>query len=162
LKSLFIFTLLVSQITLAGTDIRIKYPFPNFTLRKLSQKTQISLKQYRGKIVVIDFWASWCEPCRQEFPVLNTLYKKYYKKGVQVMGINVDTQETDATKFLKDNPVAFMLLHDDGNKLMEEFNLETMPRSFIVDRKGIVRFMHNGYNSDYDPYIFERELKTLL
>ncbi len=162
MKSLLVIVLLTSQIAFAGTDIRVKYPFPNFTLRKLSQKNQISLNQYRGKIVVIDFWASWCEPCRQEFPVLNKLYKKYYKDGVQVMGINVDTEEADAARFLKENPAVFMLLHDDGGKLMDQFNLETMPRSFIIDRKGVVRFMHNGYNSDYDPYVFEKELKTLF
>lgn len=167
LKRLFFLTLLGAQLlsisaTSASTDVRVKSPFPDFTLRRLFQSTRTSLVQYRGKILILDFWASWCEPCRKEFSALNDLFKKYRKSGVVVVGINVDAEETDAKKFLESNPVDFGSLHDDGNKLSNQCNFQTMPHSFILDKHGVVRFMHSGYNQDYDPFIFEKELKSLL
>jgi peroxiredoxin len=157
-----IFLMVAPDLLAADRDIRLGRQFPAFSLKRLGQKANISLAQYKGKTVVIDFWASWCEPCRKELPALNDLAKKYFKKGVYFIGVNVDSSEAEARSFLRSTKVNFILLFDEAARFAEECNLESMPRLFILDKKGVIKFIHNGYNEDYDAEIYEKELKTLL
>ena len=145
----------------SATKIKTGQPFPMVALKRLGVSGQGNLNQYKGKVVIVDFWASWCEPCKKEVPALNAIYKKYLKKGVVIVGVNVDDEEVTAKDFLKDNHFDFPLFHDDGKKLAGMCDLSTMPSSFVIDKKGVVRFVHSGYK-DGDPAKFEQEIKSIL
>jgi len=149
------------SVSVYATKLKPGQTFPAATLKKLGAKTQSNLKEYKGKVVVVDFWASWCEPCKKEVPALNALYKKYLKKGVMIVGVNVDDEESTAKDFLKENHVDFPLFHDDGKKLAGQCDLSTMPSSFVIDKKGVIRFIHSGYKEG-DPAKFEQEIKSIL
>jgi thiol-disulfide isomerase/thioredoxin len=114
----------------------------------------------KGKVVIVDFWASWCEPCKVELPALNKLYKKYKSKGLMVVGINVDDDAKEAKAFLKDHPVSFPLAHDKGQKNAGEMGIEKMPTSFILSGGKVVR-LHEAFREGDEKKI-EGEIKKLL
>jgi thiol-disulfide isomerase/thioredoxin len=96
----------------------------------------LDLKAHAGKVVVVDFWASWCKPCRQSIPWLNEMQAKYAARGLVVIGVNVDAERPLADKFLAQTPVRFQLVFDAEGKLPQEYGVQGMPASFIFDRAG--------------------------
>ncbi|MCL4721003.1 MAG: TlpA family protein disulfide reductase [Gammaproteobacteria bacterium] len=106
---------------------------------------EVSLESLRGQVVLINFWATWCGPCRKEMPLLEQIAKKYGPLGFTLLGINVeeDTRMMDA--FLRDVPVTFPVLLDPANAVSKLYRVEAMPSTVIVDRKGQVRYIHQGY-----------------
>jgi thiol-disulfide isomerase/thioredoxin len=96
----------------------------------------LDLARYRGQVVVVDFWASWCKPCRQSIPWLNGLRERYGSQGLTVIGINVDADHGDAEKFQREVPIAFDVLYDPQGKLAEQFGVQGMPSTFVFDRDG--------------------------
>jgi peroxiredoxin len=133
---------------------------PDFTLRSLSGEN-LRLQEYRGKVVLINFWASWCGPCRQEMPILDRIHKRYEPAGFTVLGVNVEGELDKARKIADRLDVSFPLLFDDGQQVSEDYALESMPYTVLVDRDGQVRFIHHGYKpGDENKYI--DRLKTLL
>lgn len=114
---------------------------------KLQSRTgeAVSLGSLKGQVVLINFWATWCGPCRKEMPLLEQIQKKYAPLGFTMLGVNVeeDTRLMDA--FLKDVPVSFPILLDPANSVSKLYNVSAMPSTVIVDRKGTVRFIHQGY-----------------
>jgi thiol-disulfide isomerase/thioredoxin len=123
-------------------------PAPQFTLPTLQQNQPTALKQYTGKVVYLDFWASWCTPCRTSFPLLNKLQGKFKAQGFEVVAINLDEGKADAEKFLQKFPVDFTVLYDANGKWSDQFVVELMPTSFIIDKQGIVQYIHHGFVSD--------------
>lgn len=119
---------------------------PDFTLKSESGEN-IRLSEQRGKVVMLNFWASWCGPCRQEMPLLDAIYKKHAKMGFVLLGINVEEDNTDAKKMLKTLGVSFPILFDTGNKLSVLYNLEAMPTSIVIDKKGKIRYIDRGYSA---------------
>lgn len=117
---------------------------PDFTLKSLDG-TNLRLEEYRGKVVLINFWASWCGPCRQEMPVLDRLHQRYADTGFAVLGVNVEGQEAPARALLAKMPVSFPVLIDEGQKVSEQYDLEAMPSTVVIDRDGVVRYVHRGY-----------------
>jgi peroxiredoxin len=117
---------------------------PNFTLKSNSGKN-IKLSELRGKVVLINFWASWCDPCRQEMPELNKLYSKYNKLGFTILGVNVEKDTKEAMKIIKDDKIVFPILFDSENKVSKLFNVEAMPTSIVVGRDGKMRYLHRDY-----------------
>ena len=105
-----------------------------------------SLPNLKGKVVYLDFWASWCAPCKASFPVINGWHQQLGSKGFVVLGVNVDDVEADMTTFLKGNSVAFPVVRDAAHKLVAAANVSTMPTSFLIDRKGVIRLVHNGFH----------------
>jgi peroxiredoxin len=133
---------------------------PDFTLRSLSGEN-LRLQEYRGKVVLINFWASWCGPCRQEMPILDRIHKRYAPAGFTVLGVNVEGELDKARKIADRLDVSFPLLFDDGQQVSEDYALKSMPYTVLVDRDGQVRFIHHGYKpGDENKYI--DRLKTLL
>ncbi len=132
----------------------------NFTLKSASGEN-IRLSEFRGQVVLINFWASWCGPCRQEMPHLEDLYTRYRDLGLTVFGINVEQDREGAERVLRDIPVSFPVLFDDGNTVSEVYDVDAMPATVMVDRSGIVRFMHRGYKPGYEKQ-YEKELRGLL
>jgi thiol-disulfide isomerase/thioredoxin len=105
----------------------------------------VSLADFKGQVVLINFWASWCGPCRQEMPILEQLYKKYKPAGFTLLGVNVEPKSGDALAFLKATPVSFPILFDTQSKVSTLYEVSGMPSTVIVDRKGNVRYVHHGY-----------------
>ncbi|TRX03265.1 TlpA family protein disulfide reductase [Candidatus Methylobacter oryzae] len=134
---------------------------PQFTLPSLLQNQAASLNQFSGKVVYVDFWASWCQPCRTSFPLLNKLHQKLKDQNFEVVAINLDEDKANAEKFLKDIPVTFTVLHDAKGEWADKFVVESMPTSFIVDKQGIIRNIHHGFVSD-DIKVLEQKIMQLL
>lgn len=103
------------------------------------------LSEYKGQVLLIDFWASWCIPCKASFPQLDALHKEFKDKGVTVLAVNLDEQRKAADLFLSTRPHTMPVVFDPAGRAAETFGLKGMPSSVIVDRKGIIRFIHMGY-----------------
>lgn len=136
--------------------------FPTSVVPSLDGKSKIEIAKMKGKVVIVDFWASWCEPCKIELPALNALYKKYKDKGLVVIGVNLDEKKPDAMGFLKENPVQFPLAYDgDKQVLAKQVEIEKMPTSFILDKSGKVAVRHEAFREG-DADKIEAEIKKLL
>lgn len=122
---------------------------------------ELDLGAYQGKVVYVDFWASWCSPCRQSFPWMQTMLEKYGKDGLVIVAVNVDQERRLADEFLKERPTAFPVIFDSAGSLAARFNVQTMPASYLFDRKGQQRVHHLGFHeSRRDGY--EQEIRALL
>ena len=115
--------------------------------------------QYRGRVVVVDFWASWCKPCRQSIPWLNELRHRYGADGLVIVGVNVDANRTDADRFQREIPIGFDVLYDTQGRLAEQFGLQGMPTTFVFDREGKLAHTLLGYRearrADHETKILE-------
>jgi thiol-disulfide isomerase/thioredoxin len=130
-------------------------PAPQFTLDSRNGP-KISLSQYKGQVVMLNFWASWCGPCRQEMPLLENIYKKYNKMGFTLIGVNVEPDSKDAEGFLKglQAPVSFPVIYDKDSTVSKAYDVQGMPSTVIIDRKGNVRVLHRGYKpGDENEYL---------
>ena len=121
---------------------------PAFALPSLSGKGKVSLADYRGKVVWVDFWASWCAPCLKSLPQLEEMRKELPAKDFQILAINVDQKTKKATKFLAKHPVGYPSGSDPDGRIPELYGLETMPTSYLVDRKGVVHMVHEGFRKE--------------
>ncbi len=101
-----------------------------------ASSASLDLARYRGQVVVVDFWASWCKPCRQSIPWLNSLRARYGSQGLTIVGVNLDVERADAEKFQREVPIAFEVLYDPEGKLAEQFGVQGMPSTFLFDREG--------------------------
>ena len=135
-------------------------PAPNFSLPARGGST-VDLSQFKGQVVMINFWASWCQPCRQEMPLLETMYKKYKPLGFTLLGVNVEPDQKDAENFLKQTPVSFPVLFDAKSKVSGLYNVEGMPTTVFIDRKGNVRLLHESYKPG-DENLYLDQIRTLL
>ena len=114
----------------------------------------VSLAQYKGQVVMLNFWASWCGPCRQEMPLLESIYKKYNKLGFTMLGVNVEPDSQAANEWLKATPVSFPILYDTESKVSKLYDVAGMPTSVIIDRAGKVRLIHRSYRpGDENEYL---------
>jgi thiol-disulfide isomerase/thioredoxin len=106
------------------------------------------LRDLRGQVVLLDFWASWCAPCRASFPWMNELQRQHGKDGLVVIGVNVDKEPELAKAFLRATPAQFRIADDSSGDLATRFDLQAMPTSFLIDRHGQVRHRHNGFRNE--------------
>ena len=128
-------------------------PAPQFTLSARSGR-DVSLTQYHGQVVMINFWASWCGPCRQEMPLLESIYKKYNKLGFTLLGVNVEPDSQAADDWLQATPVTFPILYDKESKVSKLYDVAGMPSTVIIDRSGKLRVLHQGYKpGDENEYL---------
>jgi thiol-disulfide isomerase/thioredoxin len=123
----------------------------------LDKPGRLASQDLKGKVVYVDFWASWCGPCRASFPVLDKLYGRHKDKGFVVVGINQDDRPEDARLFLSRIPASFPLLADPEHRLAEAFEVKGMPSAVLIDRLGIVRHVHRGFRAGD-----EQELATRI
>jgi len=107
----------------------------------------LDLSDYEGRVVVIDFWASWCVPCRRSFPWLNTMQSKYADEGLVIIGVNVDRVRADADEFLERFPATFNIIYDNEADLAKRFGVQAMPSSFVIGRDGAIRERHLGFKT---------------
>lgn len=123
---------------------KLSGPAPSFALKSLDGKT-VKLSDFKGQVVMINFWASWCGPCREEMPLLEELYSDYRKAGFVLLGITIDEDVADAEGFLKKSPVSFPILSDPKGEVADLYNNQAMPSSYFVDRRGNLAHLHKGY-----------------
>lgn len=142
----------------ASSDIKGKAP--NFTLKSYTGSNQ-KLSEFRGKVVLLNFWASWCGPCRQEMPLLNSLHKKYKKLGFTVMGINVEEDSRKAKVIVKEVGIKFPILFDTENKVSDLYKVDAMPSTVLIDRSGNMRYLHKGYKKG-DMQTYKKWVKKLI
>jgi len=155
------FALLTSAACFTVNATNVGQPAPQFTLPTLQQDQPTALKQYAGKVIYLDFWASWCAPCRTSFPLLDKLHEKLKAQGFTVVAINLDEDKANAEKFLQEFPVGFTVLRDAKGEWADQFVVESMPTSFIIDKQGVVQNIHHGFASD-DIKELEEKIMTLL
>ncbi|WP_394129925.1 TlpA family protein disulfide reductase [Shewanella maritima] len=150
-------SLLVSSFSFALSPGQVA---PDFTLKSM-QGQNLNLAEQRGEIIIINFWASWCGPCRKEMPVLQKLQDKYQDLGVQVWGINVEQDNEAGRNFLKGLDLSFPILFDASNTLSETYDVKAMPTTVIVDRDGNVRHVYYGYQDGYEKK-YAKAIKQLI
>lgn len=121
----------------------------------------LDLARYQGKVVYLDFWASWCKPCRQSFPWMDAMQKKYAADGLVIVAVDEDEEAEDAQKFLAARSVSFDVLPDPKGEVAERYDLIGMPSSFIIGRDGQVLKKHQGFFED-SPAAFEAEIRAAL
>ncbi|NTW51906.1 MAG: TlpA family protein disulfide reductase [Chlorobiaceae bacterium] len=125
------------------------------------QAGTVSLADSAGSVVYVDFWASWCGPCRQSFPWMNQLQEKYRAKGLKVIAVNVDARSEDARKFLLQNQAGFTVAFDPKGTTPASYGVKGMPTSFLVGRDGKVIFRHQGFN-EAEKDNLEKEINAAL
>ncbi len=124
---------------------------PAFSAPELDGDAKLSLSAYRGKVVFLDFWASWCAPCLTSLPLLEELRKELADQDFQILAVNVDKDREKAKRFLSRHPIGYPSVSAPAGKLPETFELKTMPTSFLIDRDGVIRHIHDGFRpSDMD------------
>jgi thiol-disulfide isomerase/thioredoxin len=121
----------------------------------------VRLSDFKGKVVLVDFWASWCRPCQSSFPMLDRLYRQRHRDGLEVLAINVDEERQEAERFLERRSHEMPVFFDPKGHAPEAFRVEAMPSSYLVDRRGRIRFKHVGYTSSVGAK-YEREVDALL
>lgn len=162
LLRLLLTTALCLGLAQAGAADLSGQPLPEISLPALrggaAPTTRSSLL---GKVVYVDFWASWCAPCRASFPWLNAMHKKYQGRGLVILGVNKDDELADAERFLAKYPASFPLVRDPGDALVKQLGLVGMPTAYLVDRKGVIHSVHKGFRND-DQAALESTLVKLL
>jgi len=157
-----IFALLVcvfaaSSIASSGLEGQ---PAPDFAL-KSSSGANLRLSEYRGDVVMINFWATWCGPCRQEMPLLDELYTRYQRVGFNLLGVNIDDDSGRAMKMIGELGVTFPVLFDARKEVSKLYQVEAMPVTVLVDREGRVRHIHHGYKPGYENTYLD-QIRALL
>jgi thiol-disulfide isomerase/thioredoxin len=148
LGALLLTTFMATVPALAGPT-----PAPPFKLDSMAGKP-VSLDQYKGQVVMINFWATWCGPCRTEMPLLEKLHAKYKPMGFTMIGVNVEPDSSLAATWLASTPVSFPILFDTKSEVSKLYSVAGMPSTVIIDRKGNLRWLHRGYKAgDENEYL---------
>ncbi len=144
-------------VSLPGFTADTPHPAPDFALAEVNGH----LSDLQGKVVYVDFWASWCGPCRKSFPWLNEMAAKYRDEGLVVLSINVDSNRQDAEKFLQEVPAEFGVTFDPEGKIAELYRVMGMPSAYLIDRQGQIRESHIGFRAKEMAH-YEEQIRALI
>jgi len=133
---------------------------PSFSL-PTAEGTSIDLERLRGQVVYVDFWASWCGPCRRSFPWMSELQQRYANRGLTIVAVNVDAKREDAARFLREFPATFAVVYDGGGATPRAYGVKAMPSSFIVDARGRIAGIESGFHEDRRAAI-EDTIRSLI
>jgi peroxiredoxin len=133
---------------------------PDFAL-KSSTGENLRLSEYRGDVVMVNFWATWCGPCRQEMPLLDQLYSRYERVGFTLLGVNIDDNSSKAMNMVQELGVSFPVLFDSRKQVSKLYQVDTMPATVLIDREGTVRYIHHGYKPGYENEYLD-QIRSLL
>lgn len=162
--SIVVLTVISASICFAATEIKDEEQTKNeahdFTLKSM-KGSNLKLSEFRGDVVLINFWATWCGPCRQEMPILNDLYLKYRDKGFTLLGVNVEDDKTKVARMARDLRVVYPVLFDDTSKVSEQYEVDDMPTTVLVDRDGNIRYLHRGFLPGYEDE-YQRQVRELM
>ena len=143
-------------------EIKVGDPFPTLDATALTKLAGADLAGLDGKIVLVDFWASWCAPCKASFPVMAKLHRDYVARGLVVTAVSVDEKAAAATAFVRKLAPPFPTLHDRDQKLVKQVVVPTMPTSYLLGRDGRVRFIHVGFHGDSTDRELRKQIDLLL
>lgn len=143
----------------ASADI-VGQPAPDFALRSMKGPS-VRLSEHLGEVVVINFWATWCGPCRQEMPLLDELYGKYQLAGLVLLSVNIDETAQPAIEMAQTLKVSYPVLFDTRKEVSRAYDVSAMPVTVLVDRAGVVRYVSEGYKPGYEKRYTEK-LRELL
>jgi len=135
-------------------------PAPDFALRSATGEN-LRLSEYRGEVVMINFWATWCGPCQQEMPLLEELHNRYQRVGFRLLGVNIDDDSDRAMDMVQNLGVTFPVLFDETKVVSKLYQVEAMPVTVLLDRAGTVRYVHHGYKPGYEEH-YLTEIRSLL
>jgi thiol-disulfide isomerase/thioredoxin len=121
------------------------------------ENAPLDLQEYRGKVIYLDFWATWCPPCKKSMPFLNTLHNELFNQGFEVIAINVDEDSEDARQLLQQHPVDYAIAMDPSGECPKAYELMAMPSAYLIDRQGIIRNIHLGFRKRD-----EKEIRDLV
>ena len=163
LKASLITLALLVSVTWIGTAsaLNVGDTAPNVTLPASTPATTVDLAKLKGKIVYVDFWASWCGPCKQSFPWMNDMHAKYAARGLEIVAINVDAKMADAERFLATTPAKFTLAFDAKGQTPKQFDVKAMPTSYLIGGDGKVLLVHAGFR-DADRAALEATIDNAL
>ena len=133
---------------------------PDFAL-KSSSGQNLRLSEFRGDVVMVNFWATWCGPCRQEMPLLDELYARYGRVGFSLLGVNIDDNQSKAMDMITELGVDFPVLFDSRKEVSKLYDVDAMPVTVLIDREGTVRFVHQGYKPGYEEMYLD-QIRSLL
>lgn len=153
-------TLLAMTLLTAALSAGAAGPAPDFTLPRMDGSA-LRLGEQRGQVVMLNFWASWCAPCKQEMPHLNRLYDKYRDAGFVLLGVNVDDDPRKANEVVARLGLRFPVLLDGGKKVSRLYDLNAMPTTVVIDRDGRVRHVHHGYRDGYEAE-YDSQIRSLV
>jgi peroxiredoxin len=148
-----------ASTSLASSDLAGQAA-PDFVLKSASGEN-LRLSEYRGDVVMINFWATWCGPCRQEMPLLDELYGRYQRVGFSLLGVNIDDDPRRAMNMVDELGVSFPVLFDEQKEVSKLYEVEAMPVTVLLDREGMVRHVHHGYKPGYEQKYLD-EIRSLL
>ena len=149
----------LAHVGIAASDLTGQAA-PDFAL-KSATGDNLRLSEYRGDVVMINFWATWCGPCRQEMPLLDDLYGRYQRVGFSLLGVNIDDDSRRAMQMVEELGVTFPVLFDASKEVSKLYQVEAMPVTVIVDRTGTVRHVHHGYKPGYEEQ-YLTQIRALL
>jgi peroxiredoxin len=156
-KILFLSLFIVALLTGNVSAELMKGEAPNFTLKSL-RGDNIKLSEHRGEVIMLSFWATWCDKCKQNFPVLNDIYLKYRDQGFTLLSINTEDEKdlNKVRKWLKGRRVAHPILLDTTHAVSDKYEVSDMPSTYILDRDGHLRFVHNGFEEGYQDEVLKQ------
>jgi cytochrome c biogenesis protein CcmG/thiol:disulfide interchange protein DsbE len=134
---------------------------PAFSAPSLTGEGVIELSKYRGKVVYLDFWASWCGPCLKAIPEIEEMRTEFPEERFQILAVNLDQVEKKALRFLKKNPIGYPSASDPKGRLPGKFGVDTMPTSYLIDPDGVIRYVHRGFSRG-DGSRLREEIRALL
>lgn len=146
MRNTFLFLFMTLALLVGSHTVASAQQAPAFSLA--SDNGEISLDQYRNKIVYVDFWASWCKPCLESFSFMNDMQKKYADKGLQIIAINLDDQRSAANAFLSKYPAQFKVAYDPQGTTPASYGVKVMPTSYLLDRRGNIILTHKGFKQN--------------
>lgn len=148
--------------SLARAEIKIGDTFPALIAAELTNLAGGEVPATKGKVVLVDFWASWCAPCKASFPMMARLHKDYAERGLVIAAIGIDDKPAAAVAFWKKLSPPFATLHDRTQALVKQVRVPTMPTSYLVARDGRVRFIHQGFQGEPTERELRKHIESLL
>lgn len=155
-----LFATLIAPSPITSADRAASPPPDDFALKSLAGPN-VRLSELRGDVVLVNFWATWCGPCRQEMPVLNQIYQRYRPLGFELLGVNVDDAPGRAADMVRTLGVSFPVLFDDAKSVSRQFKVSTMPTTLLIGRDGVVRYRHEGYGAGTEQQYLD-QIRALL
>ena len=156
---LFVLTSLCANSLLTASSDLLGKTAPDFTLRS-DQGDNKKLSEYRGKVVLINFWASWCGPCQQELPKLSELKDLHDEYDFELLAVNIDEEPKKALRLAKKLGINFPILFDETKQVSKLYDIDAMPMTILIDRNGEIRYMHRGYKESYLS-LYQQQIKQL-
>ena len=154
------FNLLIFLTLFFSTLLFTQHAFSTPSIKGVSGLNQL-LEQHKGEVVYLDFWASWCGPCRKSFPWMNAMQKTYQNKGFTVIAINLDAEKALAVEFLQQNPALFSVVYDPDGETAKKYKIKGMPSSYLIDRNGKIVSAHSGFFTAKIKH-YENEIKQTI